>query len=81
MSFFIWKILQNSLKTKRWPTISNVKRFNHNYKKIMFQAIRHNIILFNLTITSRFQIAINVKTIIIGHVLNNKYDQLLSFLR
>ena len=49
-------------------------------------------------ITSSFQIAIDVKTIIIGHVfiqskfcvwggegtkfsLNNKYDQLLSFLR
>ena len=29
-------------------------------------------------ITSCFQIAIDVKTIIIGHVLNNKYDQLLS---
>jgi hypothetical protein len=28
-----------------------------------------------------FHIAIDVKTIIIRHVLNNKYDQLLSFLR
>ena len=27
-----------------------------------------------------FEIAIDVKTIIIGHDLNNKYDQLLSFL-
>ena len=31
--------------------------------------------------TSRFLIAIGVKTIIIWHVLNNKYDQLISFLR
>ena len=35
----------------------------------------------NWYITSRFQIAIDMKTIIIGHVLNNKYDQLLSVLR
>ena len=33
------------------------------------------------SITSRFQIAIDVKTIIIVHVLNNKYDQLSYFLR
>ena len=30
-------------------------------------------------ITSRFQIAIDVKMIIMGHVLNNKYDQFLAF--
>ena len=30
---------------------------------------------------SRFQIATDVEMIIIGHVLNNKYDHLLSFLR
>ena len=34
---------------------------------------------FNNYITSHFEIAIDVKTIIIGHVLNTKYDQLLSF--
>ena len=32
-------------------------------------------------ITSRSQIAIDAKTIIIGHVLNNKYDQLLFSLQ
>ena len=30
-------------------------------------------------ITSRFQIAIDVKTVITRHVFNNKYDQLLFF--
>ena len=32
-------------------------------------------------ITSTFEIAIDVRMIKIGHVLNNKSDQLLSFLR
>ena len=31
-------------------------------------------------ITSHFEIAIDIKTIMIGYVLNNKYDTLLSFL-
>ena len=41
----------------------------------------HKYLACEYYIKSRFQIAIDVKTIIIGHVLNNKYDLLLSFLR
>ena len=34
---------------------------------------------YNKYITNRIPIAIDVKTIIIVHVLNNEYDKLLSF--
>ena len=83
--FHSYKMIFSKAKSFEHRSITQMADTQELIFKKMYSSLHKNIYWYffynSMYITSRFQIAIGVKTIMIGHVLNNIYDQLLSFLR